>query len=185
MKPVPVEQQQSLVERLMQACGGAYCPATRRKYFITGPQWAAAYEGQALFHAPTRSPVGFEEVIRQYGQIGIGHWCTHDTDVIPTEALGTGGQDAIVAPHRRRAATRTASPVPWSPPKRFTTPCGPPVPRRKRPVREYASWRLKNTVDIGHELGAQFAVYWPGSLGLLGARRDRGNADAALVRRGA
>jgi xylose isomerase len=32
-------------------------------------------------------------------------------------------------------------------------------------VREYAKWRLANTVRIGHELGAQFAVYWPGSLG--------------------
>jgi xylose isomerase len=32
-------------------------------------------------------------------------------------------------------------------------------------VREYAKWRLGNTVRIGHELGARFAVYWPGSLG--------------------
>ena len=32
-------------------------------------------------------------------------------------------------------------------------------------VREYAAFRLRNTVRIGHELGAQFAVYWPGSLG--------------------
>ncbi len=32
-------------------------------------------------------------------------------------------------------------------------------------VREYTKFRVRNTVDIGHELGAQFAVYWPGSLG--------------------
>jgi xylose isomerase len=32
-------------------------------------------------------------------------------------------------------------------------------------VREYANKRLENTVAIGHELGAQFCVYWPGSLG--------------------
>jgi xylose isomerase len=32
-------------------------------------------------------------------------------------------------------------------------------------VREYAAFRVRNTVDIGHELGARFAVYWPGSLG--------------------
>jgi xylose isomerase len=32
-------------------------------------------------------------------------------------------------------------------------------------VREYAARRLSNTVGIGHELGAQYAVYWPGSLG--------------------
>jgi xylose isomerase len=30
--------------------------------------------------------------------------------------------------------------------------------------REYAAWRLKNTVEIGHELGAPYPVYWPGSL---------------------
>ena len=32
-------------------------------------------------------------------------------------------------------------------------------------VREYAKRRLSNTVAIGHELGAQYCVYWPGSLG--------------------
>jgi xylose isomerase len=32
-------------------------------------------------------------------------------------------------------------------------------------VREYAKWRLANTVGIGHELEASYAVYWPGSLG--------------------
>jgi xylose isomerase len=32
-------------------------------------------------------------------------------------------------------------------------------------VREYAKIRVRNTVDIGLELGAGFAVYWPGSLG--------------------
>jgi xylose isomerase len=32
-------------------------------------------------------------------------------------------------------------------------------------IREYGRFRVKNTVKIGHELGAQFAVYWPGSLG--------------------
>ena len=28
-------------------------------------------------------PVPFEKVIEKYAEIGIGHWCTHDTDVIP------------------------------------------------------------------------------------------------------
>ena len=32
-------------------------------------------------------------------------------------------------------------------------------------MREYARFRVRNTVEIGHELGASFAVYWPGSLG--------------------
>src|SRR5947209_1201313 len=86
MNPIPENQQQALVTRLMQACGGAYTPETRRKYFISGPQWAAAYQGQALFHAPTRPPIDFETVIRKYAEIGIGYSTTHDTDVIPTDA---------------------------------------------------------------------------------------------------
>src|SRR3954463_7623084 len=90
------KDQQALVSRLMSACGGAYSPDTRRKYFISGPQWAAAYEGHALFHAPTRPAIGFEEIIRRYSEIGIGHWCTHDTDVIPTAALGHDEQASIV-----------------------------------------------------------------------------------------
>ena len=164
-KPIPPNQQQALVDRLMAACGGAYTPETRRKYFITGPQWAAAYEGHALFHAPTRQPVGFEEVIRQYGKIGIGHWCTHDTDVIPTEALGKDGQSSIVARIKSALAdnglacsmvtTETFHHAVWAA-----------SPAAEAPeVRAYAAWRLRNTVAIGHELGARYAVYWPGSLG--------------------
>src|SRR5215467_1770016 len=96
MKPVPPNEQRALVDRLTDACGGAHSPQVRRKYYISGPQWAAAYQGQALFHAPTRQAIGFEEVIGQYAKIGIGHWTTHDTDVIPTEALGKDEQWAIV-----------------------------------------------------------------------------------------
>lgn len=165
MNPVPVEQQQSLVTRLMKACGGAYSPEVRRKYYITGPQWAAAYEGQALFHAPTRRAVGFEEVIREYARIGIGHWCTHDTDVIPAEVLGKGGQDEIVGRIGKAlkenglvcsmVTTETFHHAVWAA-----------SPAAEAPeVRAYAAWRLANTVKIGHELGAKFAVYWPGSLG--------------------
>src|SRR5436305_6647950 len=96
MKPVTANKQPALVDRLTKACGGSYSPKARRKYFITGPQWAAAYQGQALFHAPTREPIGFERVIEEYARIGIGYWATHDTDVIPTAALGKDEQSAIV-----------------------------------------------------------------------------------------
>lgn len=165
MNSIPPNQQQPVVERLMQACGGSYSPETRRKYFITGPQWAAAYEGHAIFHAPTRRPVPFEEVIRNYGEIGVGHWCTHDTDVIPTSALGTEEQWAIVDRIRKALSdnglkcsmvtTETFHHAVWAASSAAEAP----------EVREYAAYRLKNTVKIGHELGAGYAVYWPGSLG--------------------
>jgi xylose isomerase len=165
MTPVPVHQQRALIDRLTQLCGGAYSPEVRRRYFISGPQWAAAYEGQALFHAPTRAPIGFEEVIRQYAEIGIGYWTTHDTDVIPAAAIGTPEQDSVV--DRIKTAlnnhglkcsmvtTETFHHAVWAA-----------SPAAESPeVREYAASRLRNTVNIGHQLGAQFAVYWPGSLG--------------------
>jgi xylose isomerase len=162
---IPENEQQSLVARLMQACGGAYSPETRRKFYISGPQWAAAYEGQALFHAPTREPVGFEEVIRQYAEIGIGYWTTHDTDVIPTDGLGRDKQAEVVGRIQKALAengvrcsmvtTETFYHAVWA---------GSPAAESPE-VREYANFRVKNTVDIGHELGAGFAVYWPGSLG--------------------
>ncbi len=165
VNPIPANQQQALVERLIGACGGAYSPETRRKYFITGPQWAAAYQGQALFHAPTREPVEFDEVIRRYAEIGIGYWATHDTDVIPTEALGTDRQTEIVARIGKAlqengvqcsmVTTETFYHAVWA---------ASPAAESKQ-VRDYAAFRVCNTVDIGHELGAQFAVYWPGSLG--------------------
>jgi len=165
MKPVPSGKQQALVSRLMKACGGAYSPKTRRKYYVTGPQWAAAYQGQALFHAPTREAIGFEEVIRQYAKIGIGYWTTHDTDVIPTEAMGKDEQWSIVdrigkslKKHGLKCSmvtTETFFHAVWAA-----------SPAAESPqVREYAAFRVKNTVEVGHELGAQFAVYWPGSLG--------------------
>ena len=165
MDPIPASRQQALVERLANACGGAYSPETRRRYFISGPQWAAAYEGQALFHAPTREPVGFEAVIREYAEIGIGWWCTHDTDVIPTEALCKEEQWCLVERIKRclqnngvacsMVTSETFHHAVWA--------AGPAA--ESRDLREYAACRLKNTVDIGHELGAQFAIYWPGSLG--------------------
>src|ERR1051326_2423931 len=96
MQAIPTNDQQGLISRLIKACGGSYSPETRRKYFISGPQWAAAYQGQALFHAPTRPALGFEEVIRRWAEIGIGYWTTHDTDVIPTEAIGKQQQADIV-----------------------------------------------------------------------------------------
>ena len=165
MQPVPPNQQRSLVERLTKMCGGGYSPEIRRKHFISGPQWAASYQGQALFYAPTRKPITFEDVIREFGKIGIAHWCTHDSDVIPTEALGSGRQAEIVAKIHKTLeehgvkcsmvttetfyhAVFAAGPAPEAP-----------------EVREYAAFRVRNTVDIGHELGARYAVYWPGSLG--------------------
>src|SRR5690349_12834869 len=150
MQPVPVNQQQALVSRLMKACGGAYSPETRRKYYISGPQWAAAYEGQALFHAPTRPPIGFEEVIRHYGKIGIPYWTTHDTDVIPTAALGKDEQWQIVGRIQKAlkdnglqcsmVTTETFHHAVWAA-----------SPAAESPeVRDYAAWRVRNTVDIGH-----------------------------------
>ncbi|HXK02882.1 MAG TPA: TIM barrel protein [Verrucomicrobiae bacterium] len=160
-----VTEQQALVSRLMKACGGSYSSETRRKYFISGPQWAAAYQGQALFHAPTRPAIGFEEVIRRYGEMGIGHWTTHDTDVIPTEAIGTDRQAEIVG---RIKAALDANGVKCSmvTTETFHHAVWAASPAAEAPeVREYAAFRVKNTVEIGHELGAGFAVYWPGSLG--------------------
>ena len=165
MKPVPPNQQRALVDRLMQACGGAYPPETRRKYFISGPQWAASYQGQALFHAPTRSAIGFEDVIREYGKLGIAHWCTHDSDVIPAEQLGKDGQHQIVACIQKALADQglKCSMVTTETFFHEVFAAGPAAESPE--IREYAAFRVRNTVDIGHELGAQFAVYWPGSLG--------------------
>ena len=149
----------------MTACGGSYTPETRRKYFISGPQWAAAYEGNALFHAPTRGTLDFDTVIREYAKIGIPYWATHDTDVLPTDALFRDQQWEIVGRIKKALAdnglkcsmvtTETFHHAVWAA-----------SPAAEAPeVRAYAAERLKNTVAIGHELGAEFAVYWPGSLG--------------------
>lgn len=160
-------EQQSLVGRLTEACGGAYSPEVRRRYFLTGPQWAAAYEGHALFHAPTRKPVSFEEVIQHYAEIGINYWTTHDTDVIPTQHLGKQGQQDIVGGIKdslsknglkcSMVTTETFHHAVWAASAAAEAP----------EVRDYAGWRLKNTVQIGHELGADYCVYWPGSLGYM------------------
>jgi xylose isomerase len=165
MKPIAENEQQALVSRLMKACGGAYTPETRRKYFISGPQWAAAYQGQALFHAPTRPAIDFEFVIQKYAEIGISYWTTHDTDVVPTEALGKDRQWEIVARinqalanHGMRCSMVTA--------ETFYHAVWAGGPAAEAPeVRQYAATRVENVVEMGHALGASFAVYWPGTLG--------------------
>jgi xylose isomerase len=162
-----VKDQRKLVDRLMSACGGSYSPEVRRKYFISGPQWAAAYQGQALFHAPTREPVSAAEVIRHYAEIGIGYWTTHDTDVIRTEDLMTARQGEIVD-GLRKALRENGVRCSMVTTETFYHPVWAASPAAEAPeVRAYAAARLQNTVEIGHELGAQFVVYWPGTLGYL------------------
>jgi xylose isomerase len=161
------QAQRALIDRLTAACGGSYPPEVRRRYFISGPQWAAAYQGQALFHAPTRTPVSYREVIREYARIGIACWATHDSDVIPTETLLTDGQWEIVEDIKKTleeqglrcsmVTTETFHHAVWAASAAAEAP----------EVREYANRRLANTVEIGHRLGASYAVYWPGSLGYL------------------
>ena len=114
---------------------------------------------------PHERPVSFEQVIEKYSQIGIGHWCTHDTDVIPVKDIGTERQDATVAriketlkKHGLKCSMVTT--------ETFHHAVFAASPAAESPqIREYAAERLRNTVRIGHELEAQFAVYWPGSLG--------------------
>lgn len=161
------KEQRSLVERLLAACGGSYPPETRRKYYISGPQWAAAYQGQALFHAPTREPVSPAEVMRHFSEIGIAYWTTHDTDVIPTPELMTDRQAEIVAGLKASLAENglRCSMVTC---ETFFNAVWAAGPAAESPaVRAYAAERLKNVVRIGHDLGAKFAVYWPGTLGYM------------------
>ncbi len=161
------KEQHALIERLLQACGGSYSPETRRKYYISGPQWAAAYQGQALFHAPTREPVSPAEVMQNFAEIGIGYWTTHDTDVIPTQDLMTDRQAEIVAGLKQSLAQNglRCSMVTC---ETFFHPIWSAGPAAESPdVRRYAAERLKNVVRIGHELGAEFIDYWPGTLGYM------------------
>jgi xylose isomerase len=165
MTPIPVDKQQALVERLMQACGGSYSPDVRRRYFITGPQWAVAYEGQALFHAPTRSRITFDQVMEGYSKVGVNYWCTHDTDVIPTDALFTPRQDEIVG-RIKDSLKKYGMKCSMVTAETFHHAVWAASPAAESPdVREYGKRRLANTVQIGHELGAGYCVYWPGSLG--------------------
>jgi len=165
MGGISQEKQIALVDRLTQACGGSYSPEVRRRYSITGPQWAPSYQGQAVFHAPVRWPITFDKVIEEYSKIGIGYWCTHDTDVIPANDLFTPQQDEIVArikdtlwKHDLKCSMVTA--------ETFHHPVWAAGPAAESPeVREYTKRRLTNTVAIGHALEAQFCVYWPGMLG--------------------
>lgn len=182
MKPIPVNQQQALVERLMKACGGSYTPEQRRKCYISGPQWAAAYEGQALFHAPTREPIGFDYVIRKYGEIGIGYWTTHDTDVIPAAALGTEEQWMILDRIKTALSenglrcsmvtTETFHHAVWAASPAAETPRGPRV--RRVPAQEHRKDRPRARGAIRGLLA--------GLARLPGAGCDRRDADAALVR---
>ena len=114
---------------------------------------------------PTRKPVGFEEVIRQYSDIGIGHWCTHDTDVIPTDQLGKDGQEEVIG-RIKKSLKKNGVACSMVTTETFHHEVFAASPAAESPqIREYSAWRLCNTVGIGHELGASYAVYWPGSLG--------------------
>ena len=157
--------QRAFVDRLMSACGGSYSPDVRRRFFITGPQWAAAYRGQALFHAPTRETVEPADVIRHFAEIGIGWWTTHDTDILPTSQLMTEKQDEVldgILGSLKQYGVQCSMVTGET----FFSPVWAASPAGEQPeVRAYAARRLENVVNIGHKLGARFVVYWPGTLG--------------------
>lgn len=151
----------------MKMCGGSYSPEERRKYFISGPQWAAAYQGQALFFAPTRKPITFEDVIRELGKMGVGYWTTHDSDVIPSDQLGTDRQKEIVGRIQQTLKNHGVQ-CSMVTTETFFHEVFAAGPAAESPeIRDYTKFRVTNTVDIGHELGASYAVYWPGSLGYM------------------
>ena len=167
MAPIAKEKQRSLIDRLVAVSGGNYSPEERRKYYISGPQWAGAYEGQALFHAPTREPVGFEEVIRNLGELGVSCWATHDSDVIGADDLLTDRQWAIVA-RIDKALDDNGVRCSMVTCETFFHPVFAASAAAEAPeIRRYGVRRLQNTVDIGHALGAHYAVYWPGTLGYM------------------
>jgi xylose isomerase len=149
----------------MSACGGSYSPEIRWRFFISGPQWAAAYRGQALFHAPTREPVESPDVIRHLSEIGVGWWTTHDTDIIPANHLMTGRQSEIlddIAKSLKQYDVQCSMVTGET----FFSPVWAGSPAGEQPeVRAYAARRLENVVEIGHRFGARFVVYWPGTLG--------------------
>jgi xylose isomerase len=165
MQPVPPHQQVALVERLTQQCGGSYSPETRRKYFITGPQWAAAYQGQALFYAPTRKPITYEG-----RDSGISAKSESVTGA-HTTAMSFPARNSVTIADRNRQryqknAQRAQRQMLDGHHRDFLSRS---LRRRTRSRStggpRIHQIRVRNTVDIGHELGAQYAVYWPGSLG--------------------
>jgi xylose isomerase len=84
MKPVPVSEQPALVERLMKACGGAYSPQTRRKYFITARQWAyRAYLHELMWGGAPRAALARALLAGQLWHFDVndGDWLKHDVDI--------------------------------------------------------------------------------------------------------
>jgi xylose isomerase len=85
----------------MKACGGAGSPETRRKYYITDRRGRCISRAGVVPCADAGTG-WLRRSDSRYAEIGIGHWTTHDTDVIPTEALGKDRQKEIVAGFRPR-----------------------------------------------------------------------------------
>ncbi len=160
-----VHERRALVDRLTSACGGSYSPEIRGQFFISGPQWAAAYRGHALFHAPTRKTVEPAEVIRHFSEIGIGWWTSHGSDIVHSNELMTEKQDEIldgIAASLKHYGVQCSMVTGET----FFSPVWAGSPAGEQPeVRVYAARRLELVVDIGHKLGARFIVYWPGTLG--------------------
>ncbi|MGC2504900.1 MAG: hypothetical protein WA419_13305 [Silvibacterium sp.] len=85
--------QQSLVERLLTACGGSYSPETRRKYYISGRQWAEAYHEQSG-RLKVSFPTAVDRFITLWEMAGeaVADPIIHEA----TEALKSGAGASVV-----------------------------------------------------------------------------------------
>ena len=105
--------------------------------------------------------------------------------MIPTEALGKDQQNVIVE-RIKKALKENGLQCSMVTTETFFHAVWAASPAAESPeVRAYAAFRVCNTVEIGHELGAQFAVYWPGSLGYYVQGAIDETETLKLVRRGA
>ena len=183
MNPIAPEQQQSLVARLTDACGGSYSPETRRKYLHFRPAMGGGLPRPGA--VPRADPRGRflrrgDPRVRQNRHRLLVH-ARYRRD--PDRSAGHGPAVGDCRPHPEERWPRTALQVLDGDHRNFPSRGVGRQPRRgSAGSARVCQFRVSQHRRYRASSWARgFAVYWPGSLGYYMQGAVEETRDAALV----
>ncbi len=140
-----------------------YTPGPQDKF--TFGLWTVGNQGRDPFGEAVRAPLDPATSVRELGKLGAYGVNFHDNDLIPFDA--TAAQAEQIKKSLRAAMDDSGMKVPMATTNLFTHPVfkDGAFTSSDPKVRDFALRKVMRAMDLGHEFGAEFFVFWGGREG--------------------